>query len=413
MKKSFLLILIGIITVAVCLLVGCSDESPRVDTGGEVSFSVKGVLDQNEGSRSREEVGSAMLVSIEDDAGQLIHELFELRLVPVGEGYISESFSLPSGGYRITQFLVTNSSGEVILATPAQDSELDYLVANPLPVEFSISSGVDLDLSMEVVSTDGFSPDDLGYASFDLTVIGLKHFKVFSTVANALGTFPEGASLEVQGKNMEGVVEWIHSWTVVQGMTITVPAKEKYTFSLMKDGHVSHIQHYHRSHLISVEALYFELIPEGSTDILQTSLFDGTVKLYYPTDRAKLYLRADLPEDFDVDGVFVDHAALHAVSDIPLADPNIREIYSEQRLQHHSINLFGNVPFALSENIEGQIDMSLAACCATDYERDVKVVGQVVMSTTGGEIGHEYFDWDFDEHAFRAFWCPTNPIICE
>lgn len=412
MKNYALWIIVGIITVIICVLTGCSEE-PKSAGFGSLTLSMKVADETPSGRKSNETTPSGILVTLENPVGEVVLDLFEIRLVQVGEGYISETFSLPSGQYNLTQLLVIDGSGEAIYATPTQGSAMEHLVTNPLPLFINIETGADIDLAVEVVTTSDIDPSDLGYAAFNLSVVNVRQLKIFSSIADALGTFPEGAELEVAAKNSDGLVEWTRVFPVSQGMSIVVPEKFRYTFSLSKQAHISHIQHFSLSQLNGIDELHFELIPENSTLIIERSLFDGAVKLYLPSDRTKLYMRADLPEDFELQAVIADRTVLHALSDIPLADARVYEIYDQPKLQRHSINIFGNLPFSVAPSIRGDVDLSLASCCATDFDRDVKVTSFVSFQNLSGEMSLDYFEWNFDEQAFRDHWCATDPAVCD
>ena len=114
---------------------------------------------------------SAIHVSIKNDAGESVHNLTELTLINFDGAYVTESITLSPGKYRITEFIVTDDDENAIYMSPKANSELAYLVSDPLDVEFRVAANDNITISPEVLSTATYTPEDFGYASFGFTIV--------------------------------------------------------------------------------------------------------------------------------------------------------------------------------------------------------------------------------------------------
>ena len=167
------------LTTAAFLFNGCNknnDESPSLP--GEVSFQVSPPQGDDNGRTAQTQSFESVLLSIEDDAGNVIHQDLSLALTDFGDGYISEPLSLPPGNYRLIAFGVVDDTQAVVMATPAQDSPLAHLVTDPVPIDFTIATDEVTQVVPEVVSTEGFTPEDFGYLSFRFTQVSLLYFQL-------------------------------------------------------------------------------------------------------------------------------------------------------------------------------------------------------------------------------------------
>ena len=161
---------------ALMLLSGCERQSSRDIRTGKVGFSLMGD-ELNTGLKSVNFDDStsttqlSLLISVADADSNLILDKKIIPLYVFGNQYISEKIELNEGYYFLTEFMVVNSSGEVVYAAPKRGSELDYLVSHPLPVDFKVIPGTESNLEVEVIAVNDYTPDQFGYVSFSIQVV--------------------------------------------------------------------------------------------------------------------------------------------------------------------------------------------------------------------------------------------------
>jgi endoglucanase len=131
----------------------------------------------------------AVVVTITDSSGNVIHDMLKITLYDLGGGnYLSESIQFDPGSYRLTKFLVVDADNNILYAAPLAGSALANLVNTPLPMDFSVQEGHTTSLPVQVVETAGTTPADFGYITFS--------FEVVADDGNLLrnGGFDSGAS---------------------------------------------------------------------------------------------------------------------------------------------------------------------------------------------------------------------------
>lgn len=301
-----------LLILLVCLFSSCNEESGEPPQPGKFSVGLSETrTGAPEAGRTTEDLENLtkVLVTIETSGGELIHDLTELTLVKLGTGFISEELPLMPGSYRVTRFLVADADNNVLYATPVEGSPLAELVEHPLPIDFTIASGQESNLVMEVVSVaEADQPSDYGYTAFSLLFpqSGIP-LGISATIADEYFTGPVEFTLEAEGKNVAGEIVWTDSWDINDRGTVTTPSGyHSYTFRAVKAGQLPHVQHYLATDFPGNEELVFEMIPENSEDFIVREMYDGKVKLYFPADRTKIYTRIELAEDFRLESVWVD-----------------------------------------------------------------------------------------------------------
>jgi hypothetical protein len=96
----------------------------------------------------------------------------KVDLIKLGDGYITAPLALTEGNYRLTDFFVMSAGGEVLYATPKEGSDLASLVTDPLPMNFSVTPNGIVNLDVQVVDVDQQIPEDFGYVTFGVEVVG-------------------------------------------------------------------------------------------------------------------------------------------------------------------------------------------------------------------------------------------------
>jgi hypothetical protein len=160
--------LLSPILLLVVLLVACNEE-PIETSKNTVQFSI---LPKNiSNGRQLEEIPKSVILSIENQAGEIIFENEQYSLTKINETYLIDPILLEVEDYNLTKFLVLNDDDEVIYATPLAGSNFASFVDSPLPINFPIVADNETDVKVEVIYTDSIDPEDLGYASISFNIV--------------------------------------------------------------------------------------------------------------------------------------------------------------------------------------------------------------------------------------------------
>ncbi|MCD9019724.1 PKD domain-containing protein [Parachryseolinea silvisoli] len=138
--------------------------------------------------------GASLYVSIRHAGGEEVYNLEPVRLLKLGDEYISEPLVLPGGDYELTDFLVADSDGNVVFATPREGAEMADWVDDPLPQAFTVSVDAIARVDVQVLPTDLYQPGQFGYVTFTVEVVHVPYFKL--SVFRAGSTRPEFARVQ-------------------------------------------------------------------------------------------------------------------------------------------------------------------------------------------------------------------------
>ena len=218
--KRFVLIF-GVLTVFAVFWNSCSDKEQT----GTLQFDLTFSEDSQLKSSLADPNVDAALVSITSETGEVIHSKEPVQLFMFGNRYVTRSLTLPVGRYRLTEFMLVDSSGVVLWATPVDGSPLAPLVTRPLPVRFGISLEQTTSVEMEVIPVNGRDPADFGYVQFPIGFVD--HFCLRVLLPNGSGIEDE-AMLTVLAGNRQVLKE-----TLTPGMNhFTLPlVDDLYTLS--------------------------------------------------------------------------------------------------------------------------------------------------------------------------------------
>ncbi len=195
MNASIRLAAIILITPAIISISSCEKKFTRDSEKGnlEISFSlpdVKSPAKSIELSDNNIITSYHLLISIEDMKGSFVFSDSLIPLYAFGNEFLSEKVELNTGEYKLTKFMVINPSGEVVYASPVEDSPLAYLVSDPLPIPFNIITGQMTKVSPEVLFVGEQTPDDFGYASFGMQIIIPMNLWIICVIDNPLSMGP-------------------------------------------------------------------------------------------------------------------------------------------------------------------------------------------------------------------------------
>ncbi|MEN8230473.1 MAG: hypothetical protein ABFS38_20090, partial [Bacteroidota bacterium] len=173
MKKS--IAIISAVTAILLLWPSCT----QVEETGKLQFG----LELSDDSTLKSAVDgynvTAALVTIISETGALIYEKEYLPIYRFGNQYTTKSVELPMGEYQLSEFMLIDSSGVVLWATPREGSELAHLVRHPLPIPFGISPEATTSLDIQVIRVKDHPPADFGYLNFNIGFVDRFCLKVF------------------------------------------------------------------------------------------------------------------------------------------------------------------------------------------------------------------------------------------
>ncbi len=114
---------------------------------------------------------STALVTIMGEDGTMVYDKEPIELIRFGDALMTRSLKLPVGGFMLTEFMLTDSSGVVLWATPREGSKLAGLVNNPLPQFFKIQANEATSVYIQVIRVGINQPEDFGYAQFNIDFV--------------------------------------------------------------------------------------------------------------------------------------------------------------------------------------------------------------------------------------------------
>ena len=166
--------LLSFLFCCVSFFYSCQEDEDNLKAGKiEFSFTEQ----SHENQRLKSEASPAfILVSVEDAAGNSLLDKKKLEVYNFNGSYLSEPVELDPGNYQLTNYMVLDQDGNVLLASPKEGSKLAYLVEDPLPLSFSSQSNETTKVNPEVVSVSSFNPKDFGYSTFSFNVVSTIDF---------------------------------------------------------------------------------------------------------------------------------------------------------------------------------------------------------------------------------------------
>lgn len=167
------------ILVAVAALLCMWTSCTQNEETGSLQFGLEWSDDSELKSAVADYHVTAALITITGENGEVIYDKEYLPIYQFGDAYTTRSLELPLGGYLLTEFMLVDSSGVVIWATPKAGSPLAHLVNQPLPIPFFISAQQTTSLAVEVIRVRDYPPADFGYVNFHIGFVDRFCLKVF------------------------------------------------------------------------------------------------------------------------------------------------------------------------------------------------------------------------------------------
>lgn len=183
--------LLVLLSISTLLIIQSCQKTTDIEPENPSSGSIYFLLPTNEGSTNSARIsnleipnGSSLKIGIETTESTPTLSQHTLELLNINREFISPPLSLGAGNYNLVEYFIVSPENEVIFAAPLTGSSLANDVDEPLPIAFSIETGVITQLSPEVVSLQNLTPEDLGYLSFQLNTVDHFFVSVFQPTEN-------------------------------------------------------------------------------------------------------------------------------------------------------------------------------------------------------------------------------------
>jgi hypothetical protein len=233
------LICLGILSITG--IYSCEKIKSDSTLTGKAEFSVS--IPANTGAKSISAPDSVLytyqvMVSVSDMLGNEIITDKTIPLYSFGSEYVSENIEIKAGEYKLTKFMVVNSTGAVIFAAPVAGSPLAWLCDRPLPFSFTIRSGQVTRVIPQVLVVGDQNPDQFGYANFGMDIIKPLTFWTMAIIDNPLSMAPTlitQARLTIYAGN-----GWHYSYELAASVNqvVTRGGSDIYTFVVEKEGYL-------------------------------------------------------------------------------------------------------------------------------------------------------------------------------
>lgn len=279
--KSILLILV---VFTACEKESVEDNNPLSPVEFQLVVNQSNLKSANGNELLSTEIANvkSALVSIATNEGNMVYEQEQIELFNFNEKFITKKLLLEVGNYVLTEFLLLDTNGNVIYATPKEGAELASLVNDPLSIDFSVRLNQTTTVYPEVLSINDFEPADFGYVEF-----GFRYIKTFDfvvgiyTLDNEQTPTASNANIVVSANGKEYINKEIEG--ILNILTIN-DGLEVYTITVEKDGYKAFSKNYTLEQLKQYETtpldVYLEKISELTLDY--TKIIDATLSSYNP-----------------------------------------------------------------------------------------------------------------------------------
>lgn len=155
------------IILSLLTLSSCNQTEER----GRLTLGFDLVDESLQKSASTDDYLSYALLTIVSEDGSLIYDKEPVELIHFGTGLVTRSLELPVGGFMLSEFMLTDTAGMVLWATPKAGSRLAGLVNEPLPQSFRIHADQSTSVNIQVIRVGTRPPEDFGYVEFNIDFI--------------------------------------------------------------------------------------------------------------------------------------------------------------------------------------------------------------------------------------------------
>ncbi|HEX2934248.1 MAG TPA: fibrobacter succinogenes major paralogous domain-containing protein [Bacteroidales bacterium] len=169
-----LLILAGLTLASTVLFTTCTKDKDTEATDQEVSFAVKlstsksSSLLKSVSARTLNDVKKIILTIQNADGTPTSYNQADVKIFQMNGEFFSQRITLKTGNYKVTQFMLADSAGNTIYATPLSGSQEAQFVAYPLPLEFEVMKDMSTPVYLDVINTENKRPADFGFVGFPI-----------------------------------------------------------------------------------------------------------------------------------------------------------------------------------------------------------------------------------------------------
>jgi hypothetical protein len=226
----------------------CTDES-EILAPEKVQFTCVFTVTGNDGGRTQStELPTALLLSIENNVGVPLFTLREIKLLRIGDSFMTEPLEFLQGYYKITDFMLVDDSAKVLYATPRNGSTLAKAVVRPLPYGFNVTKNKIINVEMEVIEVSQRLPEEFGYASFGINAVNPLQLSVFTTTGTTTNLTTANAYI------LKGT-DTLKSFTLaatVNLISFKGDVADTYTLVVVKEGYNTYSKEFVYSDLIAM-----------------------------------------------------------------------------------------------------------------------------------------------------------------
>lgn len=290
-KHDFMKFLLTLIITSM-MLISCKngEEAPLITKKGQVSFSFA-FNESNESGRLMNSIptGSVIQLSIEALDGTEVLTREQVGILSFNHSYATEPIELVEDAYILTEFLILNSEGDVLYATPISGSPKEDLVNISLPFSFSVVSNDIAQFSMEVLDVSTLTPEDIGYASLSFKITNHFFLSVFQTGKDGTSLTDAQGYILLEGDTIRNFS------TEAEINSISFPGDDKTRFTLViiKSGFAKY----------SKEWTIQEIKDNSDNAIVSVTLIPALTFVALPTNKAGSNFEFSLsfPDDIIID----------------------------------------------------------------------------------------------------------------
>ena len=218
-------------------LLSCQKQDEGVPVEQTVQFSFHYTAPSVTGGRTEDDLAEAafVFITVNDAAHQPVKAGKKLSLINFNGKLISEPISLLPGNYLLSDFLVLDKWGAVILATPHKHSGMASLVVAPLDFSLPVGKGKAFEFVPEVLSVGDHRAEDFGYASFNFPHIKTFNFHIAVSVYDTVDNKLTDAKVSIFGKSHAPILQRINRPMITR---LTLPDNEEdFTILVEKKGY--------------------------------------------------------------------------------------------------------------------------------------------------------------------------------
>lgn len=221
-QKSLLLSLLILLFACTPQIIDTHDESGEDSNGAQGRlrfeynhsgmdpiFSVISTDSKTLFSQSLSENAKQVMITIEDAGNNLVYDKKIISLHKFGSSYVSESIPFTVGSYTLTEYLIIDETGDVIMAAPINGSEAAQLVTTPLPITFSVTEEQTTSVIPQVIdiqAVENADPVGFGYSTFGFELFDTFDWLITLSAYDASADAMLLTSGEMTVKNQENTI---------------------------------------------------------------------------------------------------------------------------------------------------------------------------------------------------------------